>query len=372
MKKIGVIGGGQLARMMIPASINLGLELKIFAETHDSPAALAVTQVGDYRDKKQLEAFARTVDVITFDHEHVPIDNLVGLRANGALIAPSPDALRLTHDKTVMRSALASIGMPQPLFFALRQGADKEQALAQVGGFPCVAKKPVGGYDGKGVRVIDAWSEIDDWLEEGTVLLEERVSFVRELAQLVARRQGGQIETWPTVETRQKDGVCSEVVAPAPGLTPSQGETATMIARTIADTYGVVGVLAVELFETHNGEILVNELAMRPHNSGHIFTELSRTSQFEQHLRSVADLPLGDATLAWPSGVMANVFGEVHQARLETALHRYPEVKIHSYQKPAREGRKAGHISVVGSTTQELLALATGARAILDDSGYPV
>ena len=193
MKKIGVIGGGQLARMMIPASINLGLELKIFAEIHDSPAALAVTQVGDYRDKKQLEAFARTVDVITFDHEHVPIDNLVGLRANGALIAPSPDALRLTHDKTVMRSALASIGVPQPLFFVLRQEADREQALAQVGGFPCVAKKPVGGYDGKGVRIIEAWSEIDDWLQQGRVLLEERVSFVRELAQLVARRQGGQI-----------------------------------------------------------------------------------------------------------------------------------------------------------------------------------
>ncbi|MBT6399267.1 MAG: 5-(carboxyamino)imidazole ribonucleotide synthase [Verrucomicrobia bacterium] len=370
MFKIGIIGGGQLARMMIPAAINLGLEVRVFAESENEPAKLAVTQIGDYRVQSQLEEFARSVDVITFDHEHVPTSSLLALQEKGFRIAPSPQALSLTHNKIAMREALQTINCPQPLWSVATGEIDRENALAEVGGFPCIAKKPIGGYDGKGVRLISSWSEIGDWLSEGPVLLEERVQFIREMAQLVARREGGEIKGWPVVETRQSEGVCSEVFAPAPDLAEDKSMTAKTIAETIAESFGIVGVLAVELFETGDGKVLVNELAMRPHNSGHIFTELSRTSQFEQHLRAVADMPLGDVALAWPRGVMANIFGEVNPDRLAFALEQYPQAKVHPYQKPPRTGRKAGHVSVVGSDLDELFSMASGVRAILGDSSY--
>jgi 5-(carboxyamino)imidazole ribonucleotide synthase len=370
MVKIGVIGGGQLARMMIPAAINLGVELEVFAEAEGASASLAVTHVGDYRNLAELQKFAASVDAITFDHEHVPTGHLVSLRDQGIRVFPPPEALSLTHDKIVMRSALQKTRAPQPRWSVVSSEHDRGNALAEVGGFPCIAKLPVGGYDGKGVRVVSDWSDFGDWLDLGPVLIEEKVDFVRELAQLVARRPGGQLKPWPVVETRQRDGVCSEVLAPAPGLSSSGATRSQRIAADIAEAVGLVGVLAVELFETRDGTILVNELAMRPHNSGHIFTELSRTSQFEQHLRAVADLPLGDTTFISASGVMVNVFGEVNAVRASQTMADFPQVKIHSYQKPARPGRKAGHLSVVGDDPDGLLGVAIQARAILDSPGY--
>jgi len=201
---------------------------------------------------------------------------------------------------------------------------------------PCVAKLPVGGYDGKGVRVIASWAEAEEWFALGPVLLEEQVDFRRELAQLGARRPSGEWVAWPVVETRQVNGVCSEVLAPAPGMSAEGARQAESIASTIASAINVVGVLAVELFETADARILVNELAMRPHNSGHVFTELSLTSQFEQHLRAVAGFPLGAPQLIQEFGVMANIFGRLDGHLAKLAAEEFPAVKIHDYQKAPR------------------------------------
>lgn len=368
MKTVGVIGGGQLARMMIPAAINLGLEIQVFAETEGEPASRAVTQVGDYRSVSEVSAFAQHVDVVTFDHEHVPTEVLEKIQSGGVAVCPSPRALSLTHNKIVMRESLAELGVPQPRWSVAEEKESYRDALAIVGGFPCVAKKPVGGYDGKGVRVITSWEEIEDWLAEGPVLLEENVPFLRELALLSARRVGGEWVPWLPVETRQVDGVCSEVIAPAPGLPPEVSQKAHELSKRIAEGIGIVGVLAVEVFQLSNGSLLVNELAMRPHNSGHVFTELAVTSQFEQHLRAVADVPLGSTAFTSPVGVMVNLFGSIDSRSREEAWSAVPEAKIHDYGKSPREGRKVGHLVVVGESLDRALSRAEVARSAIVSS----
>ena len=360
MTVVGVIGGGQLARMMIPSAIDLGIELRVFAEAEDSSARIAASVVGDYTDSDQVLAFAQSVDVVTFDHEHVPLENLARLVSEGIAVFPPPEALALTQDKTVMRAELARLDIPQPRWTVVEQ--ESPDAPELVGGFPCIAKLPVGGYDGKGVRVIHSWNDVRDWLETGPVLLEELVSFRRELSQLSARRPSGEWSSWPLVETRQDGGVCSVVVSPAPGITEGQAAEAQDIAQRIATKCSVVGVLAVEMFENHDGQILVNELAMRPHNSGHVLTEQSVTSQFEQHLRAVTDMPLGSTALRHSSGVMANIFGGAPVGKWASVSEQFPEVKFHSYQKAFRPGRKAGHLVVTGENATELVAVAKKAR----------
>ena len=366
--RVGVVGGGQLARMMIPAAINLGIDLSVFAQAEHSSAASAVTMIGDHTNWAELEKFASTVDVITFDHEHVPLEHLERLRAQGAVVRPPPQALALTHNKISMREAFATLHLPQPRWAVAIHGENINPAIDAVGGFPCIAKLPVGGYDGKGVRLIDAPDQIDDWLTLGPVLLEEKIGFVREIAQLLARTPLGEWATWPGVETRQVDGVCSVVVAPAVGMAAETNADATRIARVIASEFDVVGVLAVELFECPDGRLLVNELAMRPHNSGHVFTELSVTSQFEQHLRAVLGYPLGSTDFVSGVGVMANIFGEVDRERGRIAAERYPHAKIHSYQKFPRAGRKAGHVVVLGEDVDTVLAAALDVQAIFERS----
>ena len=368
MKKIGVVGGGQLARMMIPAAINLGIDLQVFAEADQSPATLAATVVGDFRDPGEVVNFSRNLDVLTFDHEHVPTEVLREVEKTGVPIFPSADALTLTHNKIVMRERLEKLGIAQPRWSVIGEQTDRKTALAGVGGFPFVAKKPVGGYDGKGVRVVEAWSEIEDWLAEGPLLLEEKVPFARELALISARRPGGEWVPWLPVETRQKKGVCSEVIAPAPNLDETTISEAEALERAIADGIGIVGVLAVEVFQLPNGSLVVNELAMRPHNSGHVFTELSRTSQFEQHLRAVADLPLGATDLLQPRGVMVNLFGGIKTDSKARAWTLAPEAKIHDYGKSPRPGRKVGHVVVVGADAESLLARAEDVRQVISAS----
>ena len=362
MTVVGVIGGGQLARMMIPAAIDLGIELRVFAEAENSSARIAASVVGDYTDSDQVLAFAQSVDVVTFDHEHVPLANLARVVAEGVSVFPPPAALALTHDKTVMRAELARLNIPQPRWTVV--GEASPDAAVLVGGFPCVAKLPVGGYDGKGVRVIQSWNEVSDWLAAGPILLEELVSFRRELSQLSARRPSGDWSSWPVVETRQDGGVCSVVISPAPGIAQGQSAEAEEITQRIATECNVVGVLAVEMFEDHDGRILVNELAMRPHNSGHVLTEQSVTSQFEQHLRAVTDMPLGSTALRQSSGVMANIFGGAPVEKWAAMSEQFPEVKFHSYQKTFRPGRKAGHLVVTGENPTELSAVAEKARDI--------
>jgi 5-(carboxyamino)imidazole ribonucleotide synthase len=377
MVTVGVIGGGQLARMMIPPAVNLGLDIRILAEQDGMSAALAATAVGDYRDLDTVLAFAETVDVVTFDHEHVPAPILRELQARGIPVHPGPDALHFAQDKIAMREKLSEIGVPVPEWAAVTDADELAAFLADNGG-AAVLKTPRGGYDGKGVRVVRSADDAADWfvaLDEdgrgGALLVEELVDFRRELAQLVARRPSGQIVAWPVVETVQKDGVCSEVFAPAPRSAGRVAEMAEQIALTIAETLGVTGVLAVELFETTDDRILVNELAMRPHNSGHWTQDGCTTSQFEQHLRAVLDLPLGATGCHDDYTVMANILGGPTEGtladRYAAALEAHPTVKVHNYGKEPRPGRKVGHLNVSGPDLDEVAYQARAAAAFFQD-----
>lgn len=365
---IGVIGGGQLARMMVPPAVALGLDLRVLAETAGSSAALAATAVGDYRDAATVLGFAADVDVVTFDHEHVPQDVLARLVAAGIPMHPRPGALEVAQDKIVMRQRLAALGVPIPAWAEARDRANLEAFLEANGG-AAVVKTPRGGYDGKGVRVIRAADEADDWLADGPVLAEELVDFRRELAQLVARRPSGEVAAWPLAETVQRDGVCAEVTAPAPDAGPLLA-AARDLATVVAEGLDVTGVLAVELFETTDGRLLVNELAMRPHNSGHWSIDGAVTSQFEQHLRAVLDLPLGDPspTAAW--SVMVNVLGGPRAAtmpdRYEAAFAAHPDVKFHAYGKTSRPGRKVGHVTATGADLADVRTRARAAAAFFE------
>jgi len=333
----------------------------VFAETEGSSAHYAATQVGDYTDLEQLAKFAATVDVLTFDHEHVPTALLEKLVTQGVKVRPGPAALAFAQNKLAMRRALTDLGLPVPIWAAAKTEADINKFISD-NGPEIVVKTPIGGYDGKGVRVISQTSEAADWLKNiaefgGELLCEQKVPFVRELAQLVARSPSGELRAWDTVQTVQKNGVCLEVIAPAPS--PVNSQSAKEIANKIAHGLEVIGVLAVEMFETPSGELMVNELAMRPHNSGHFSIEGSVTSQFEQHLRAVLDLPLGDTTLVPESSVMVNLLGvDSKNSFVENysiAMAKFPELKFHSYQKTPRLGRKMGHITAVGENHQQLL-----------------
>lgn len=370
MVRVGVVGGGQLARMMIPAAINLGFDLRVFAESEVCSARAAHTVVGDYANAEELLAFATDVDVLTFDHEHVSGGVLSALTDRGVVLYPTAEALALTHDKAFMRSTLSALGYPQPRWTVVDGGPIPQQEIDAVGGFPLIAKKPVGGYDGKGVRQVNVVDDLSDWLEEGPVLLEEKVNFRRELSQLSARNSQGDWIAWDLVQTLQENGVCAEVIAPAPDLPLGLTQLAGDLARNMAYDLGVVGVFAIELFETQEGQLLVNELAMRPHNSGHVFTELSVTSQFEQHLRAVAGFPLGSTRALTSYGVMVNIFGQVDEAGARAAYRADPDVKIHDYMKEARAGRKAGHVVAVGENHQDLVARCKDAAARIRQPDY--
>ncbi len=372
--KVGVIGGGQLARMMVPPAVALGIEIRVLAETEGSSAAIAATAVGDYRDLDTVLAFAEGVDVVTFDHEHVPEPVLRALIERGVPVHPGPDALRYAQDKLLMRARLTELGLPAPAWAAVHDTAELADFLAANGGRG-VLKTPRGGYDGKGVRVISSAAEGEDWFAAlaedgrgGALLVEELVEFRRELAALVARRPSGASVAWPTVETIQRAGVCAEVLAPAPELSDEADAEARRIAARVADGLGVTGVLAVELFEHVDGRILVNELAMRPHNSGHWSIDGAVTSQFEQHLRAVLDLPLGDSSPTAPWSVMANVLGgpagEAFTDRYAEAMAAHPDVKLHGYDKTSRPGRKVGHVTAVGASLDEVRSRARAAAEL--------
>ncbi len=373
---VGVIGGGQLARMMVPPAVALGIELRVFAETHGASAALAATTVGDYRDAPAVLAFAEEVDVVTFDHEHVPQAVLAALVDRGVAVRPGPHALAFAQDKLAMRKRLTELAVPVPEWAAVASITDLEAFISEHGG-SAVLKTPRGGYDGKGVRVVRDATEAVDWFERadstggGPILAEELVPFRRELSQVLARRASGETVLWPVVESIQRDGVCVETIAPAPDSAARLAGVAADIALTIAERLDVTGVLAVELFHTTDDRLLVNELAMRPHNSGHWTIDGSTTSQFEQHLRAILDLPLGATGCRDPWSVMVNVLGGPASGRLSdrypTAFADQPTVKFHSYDKESRPGRKVGHVTAGGDDLEETVFRARAAAAFLED-----
>lgn len=379
VQRVGVIGGGQLARMMIPPAVELGIEISVLGEQPDSSARQAVTKVGDYRDEATVLAFAETVDVITFDHEHVPQPILRALVDRGVAVHPGPEALQFAQNKLRMRERLTELGVPVPRWAAVHDADELQTFIDELGG-AAVLKTPTGGYDGKGVRLVRSGTDGADWFaaaadaDSGALLAEELVDFRRELAQLVARRPSGDVAFWPVVETVQRDGVCAEVVAPAPG-TEGRGDrvraVTAEIGELIATGLGVTGVLAVELFETTDQRVLVNELAMRPHNSGHWTIEGSITSQFEQHVRAVLDLPLGDTATRDPWSVMINILGgpqrEPIDERFARAWAAHPDAKLHTYGKQPRPGRKVGHVTVTGHELDEVAYRARAAAQAFDD-----
>jgi 5-(carboxyamino)imidazole ribonucleotide synthase len=385
MPVVGMVGGGQLARMTAAAAVGLGVTFRVLSESENESAALVThdVTVGSHLSLPDISAFAAKCDVITFDHEHVPAPILARLESDGVLVRPGSGALRYTQDKLAMRHRLSALGVPCPRYAPVSSLADvaafargtwpavpserEPEASTGTAIWPVVLKAVSGGYDGKGVWVCESAREAEDVLALGIPLMaEEFVPFRRELAALVARSPSGQGAAYPVVQTVQVDGICREVIAPAPGLDPDVAVEAEAMALKIAGELGVTGLLAVELFETAHGGLLVNELAMRPHNSGHWTIEGARTSQFEQHLRAVLDLPLGSCTP--PEGtftVMANLLGGTDQDVFDRYIHVMaadPAVKVHFYGKEVRLGRKIGHVTVVGGPEDDVAEVRDRAR----------
>jgi 5-(carboxyamino)imidazole ribonucleotide synthase len=367
-----MIGGGQLARMTHQAAIELGQSLRVLAANPDDSAALvcADVEIGHHTDLEALRRFADGCDVITFDHEHVPNEIIAQLEADGVVVHPRAAALAFAQDKGLMRQRLAELGLPVPAF-ALVRDLSEVVDFGAGHGWPLVLKTCRGGYDGRGVWILRSEAEAAEVLEQlsgAVVLVEQRVLLRRELAALVARSPFGQAAVWPIVETVQRDGICVEVIAPAPGLPGSRAVAAEQLALRIASTLDVTGVLAVELFEVpastaYPEGLVINELAMRPHNSGHWTQDGSATSQFEQHLRAVLDYPLGSTASSWPLTVMANVIGAepppgIPELGMDERVHhlaaRFPQAKVHLYGKGFRPGRKLGHVNVGARATADL------------------
>lgn len=365
--RVGIVGGGQLARMMQQAAIPLGIGVRVLALAADESAAQVTRDVaiGRHDDLDALLAFSDGLDVVTFDHEHVPPAYLEQLEARGIAVRPGPQALVHAQDKAIMRTRLDAAGIPCPAWSVI---ADAEDGVAfgDRVGWPFILKTSRGGYDGKGVwRIADA-DQLADVIASVALgphavwLAEELVPFTQELAAQVARSPQGQVVAYPVVRTVQTDGICTEVVAPAPGLSPERAVEAQRIAITVANELGCTGMLAVELFDTGD-RLLVNELAMRPHNSGHWSIDGAHTSQFENHLRAVLDLPLGKPTPKFAWSVMVNVLGgpatEMYSA-FRHCMARDPGLRIHMYGKDVRPGRKIGHVTVSSDDLDDALRRA--------------
>jgi len=375
-----VIGGGQLARMMHAASIGLGLRLRLLAEGPDVSAAQVVhdVAVGDYTDPQTVAAFASGCDVVTFDHEHVPTQILHDLEAAGIAVRPGPEALVHAQDKAVMRERLGALGVPCPANRVVASPAELV-AFGEEHGWPVIAKTSRGGYDGKGVWKLDGPAQASipfdglEGLRSGAVVIaEEFIDFSRELSVLVARRPGGQAVVYPVSETVQTDGICTATTTPAPGLRPDQVRDLQAMALRIAAELGVVGILAVELMQARDGSVVVNELAMRPHNTGHWSIDGAVTSQFENHLRAVADLPLGSTGTLAPVSVMVNVLGGSRAdllGGLAGALAADPALKVQLYGKDVVPGRKVGHVTALGDEVEATTQRAwRAARYLMGDT----
>ncbi len=362
--RVGIVGGGQLARMSAAPAAALGVDLRVLASAADESAAQVIHDVvlGRHDDMAALRRLAEGCRVVTFDHEHVPPAHLEQLEAMGVAVRPGPSALFHAQDKVHMRQALTDIGIPCPRWRVV-SAVDHVEAFAEEVDWPVIIKTSRGGYDGKGVWLVHDASAAADVLavplpQGAQWLAEECIPFVQELSAQVARSPHGQAVAYPVVRTVQKDGICAEVVAPAPGLSADRAVQAQELALRIARDLNVTGMLAVELFDDGTG-LYVNELAMRPHNSGHWTIEGARTSQFENHLRAVLDLPLGSPEAVAPYAVMVNILGgdvaDLYSA-YRHVLARDPGLKVHLYGKAVRPGRKVGHVTVVGNDLDDLLA----------------
>lgn len=366
---MGMVGGGQLARMSAGPAAALGIDFAVLAASAQDCAATVVrsTLIGAHDDPRALAALAEGGRVVTFDHEHVPTGYLHELQQAGVLVRPGPDALVHAQDKALMRRAITDLGLPSPAWAVVGK-SHEVAAFGDEHGWPVVLKVSRGGYDGRGVWVVESLAEAESVMADvspipGAVwLVEEFLRFDYEIAAQVARSPQGQAVAYPVVQTRQVAGMCAEVIAPAPNLSDDQAIAAVEMALVIARELNVIGMLAVEMFVV-DGALFINELAMRPHNSGHWSIDGARTSQFENHLRAVLDLPLGDPRMTAPHAVMVNVIGPPQpvpplQDAFRHVLARDPGLRVHLYGKDIRPARKLGHVTVVGDDLPELLQRA--------------
>jgi 5-(carboxyamino)imidazole ribonucleotide synthase len=378
---LGIVGAGQLARMTIEAAAPLGVPVVLLAEDPKDAATELATRVllGAATDAGQLWALAARCDVLTFDHEHVDLEMLSTFEEAGVAVRPSVGAMRFGVDKAHMRTRLAAAGIPVPAYGLLDPHAP-EPLVSQVEGFarshswPVVLKASRGGYDGKGVWPVGdagvAATVCERALGLGLpMLVEAHVPIDFELAALVVRRPG-ETRVWPVVETVQLEGVCREVLMPG-RVPPQLARSAQATAVQIAESIGLVGVMAVEMFASQGG-LLVNEVALRPHNSGHWTIEGAETSQFENHVRAVLDLPLGDASPTSAQVASVNIFGPPDGSDpcggLAAAL-AVDGVHVHLYGKQPRPGRKLGHVTVCGDDPIDVRTRAWQAAQAL---GTPV
>ena len=356
--RLGIIGAGQLAQMSLAPAAAMGINLSILAANErDSAARYFPVTIGDYRDLEQLIKFANDCDVITFEHELVPNGHVRRLEELGKIVRPSSQALQHAQDKFHMRKSFSEVGLPQPRWQVIRSADEIET-------FPVVLKSITGGYDGRGVRIVNNLAEAQSALIAwGSALCEEKITFDRELAIMIARSPHNQVSLWAVTETVQNDGICVQTISPAPDLSEKTAFQAQQLALAIAEHIQLIGVMAVELFDV-GGELLINEIALRPHNSGHWTIEGAVTSQFEQHIRAVLDLPLGSTELTHQWAVMGNVLGGAKSDLYRPYLHvfaRDPEIKVHNYAKEVRPGRKVGHVTAVGEDLKALRARVTHA-----------
>ena len=361
--RVGVVGAGQLARMMAVAANDLGIDFKVLAAIpNDSAAQVTHYILGDYSDINSVLDFAKNCDVLTFEHELVPQSVIKAVEAAGIKVYPRSDSFTFSQDKLEMRKKISELNLPNPKWQKY-QGQDREIS------FPLIAKLPSGGYDGRGVFQIDSEAQLLElYKKAGTLLLEEKLNFDYEISVMVARSPHGQAATWAPTQTVQSEGICTMTIAPAPDLSESLGQQAQLMALSIAAEIKLVGVMAVEMF-VKGDQLFINELAMRPHNSGHWTIDGSVTSQFEQHLRAILDLPLGDTSMTTKYAVMGNVLGGDKQDMYRPYLHllaRTPKLKIHQYRKEVKPGRKIGHVTLLG---ENLVELTTEVQHAIDYMG---
>ena len=380
---VGVIGAGQLARMMVPPAIDLGISLSLFAASpEDSGAQVAHHVVGDLNDTEAVCKWARSCDVVTFEHEQVPQKLIIALQEEGITVFPSASAFSYSQNKLLMRQKIAELQLPNPRWQIFTEEISQADIAIP---FPLIAKSITGGYDGRGVFVLNTFDELITLHQRMTaeqnknigahidpvvveLLIEEQLNFDYELSVMVARSPHGQAATWAPTLTVQRDGICLQTITPIPDISNELSERISHIALSIAQGIDLVGVMAVEMFVVGEA-LIINELALRPHNSGHWSIEGSVTSQFEQHLRAVLDLPLGDTKMLAPVAVMGNLIGietEKSGDLYRPYLHlmaRIPDLKIHQYMKELRPGRKVGHVTLLGD---DLLHLSTEVTHAVD------
>jgi 5-(carboxyamino)imidazole ribonucleotide synthase len=372
-----MVGAGQLARMGWQAAISLDLELLCLGAAGEAATSAGAPLLeGSGRDATALAQLAARSDVLTFEHELVDLAALAGLEASGAKVRPSAGVLALAVDKLHQRETLSVMdGLRVPAYAAVSELGEVESFAARHG-WPLVLKARSGGYDGRGVWMCDAIDAVAAAFEDARnvgleLYVEQAVELAGELAVLVARSPSGEVAVYPAVETFQVDGMCRWVVMPArvPERVNAEVEA---LARTLAEQIGLEGLMAIELFLTPDDDLLVNELALRTHNTGHLHTEASTTSQFEQHLRAVLDLPLGLTAPLTAAAAMVNVVGPQDGSdpawRLDEALS-VPGASVHLYGKSARPGRKLGHVTVCAATPEDALALAREAADRLERNG---